>query len=71
VTRIPVDGSSRIASWGYDSEHRTMEIEFVSGGVYQYSDVPLAIWMDAQQAPSAGKWFDSQIKGVYPYQRLS
>lgn len=32
--------SSNIASVGYDLSSSTLEIEFKSGGIYQYSGVP-------------------------------
>ena len=39
MNRKPVR-SSNISSIGYDSESKTLEIEFHSGGVYQYFNVP-------------------------------
>ena len=32
--------SSMLNSIGYDAAHRSLEIEFVSGTVYEYLDVP-------------------------------
>jgi KTSC domain len=71
MERLPVDGSSRIAAWGYDSENATLEIEFVRGGVYQYQGVAVSTWQALNAAPSAGKAFDMLIKGSYPHQKLS
>jgi hypothetical protein len=77
MTRIPVDGSSRIASWGYNSEANTLEVEFqgkTGSSVYEYQDVPEAVWQNLRQVPggSPGKAFDALIKtGGYSYQRIA
>ena len=36
--------SSNIASIGYDPDNLVLEIEFLSGAVYQYYDVPQSIY---------------------------
>ena len=38
--------SSNIASIGYDPDNQVLEIEFLSGAVYQYYDVPQVFMMD-------------------------
>jgi hypothetical protein len=76
MTRIPVEGSSRIASWGYDDEQNTLEVEFINppGAVYEYMDFPEALWETIKQTPggSAGKTFDLYVKNAgFSYQRIS
>ena len=39
MERTPVT-STDILSIGYDTDNQTLEIEFIRGAVYQYSDVP-------------------------------
>ena len=36
--------SSNIASIGYDPDNQVLEIEFLSGAVYQYYDVPQSVY---------------------------
>lgn len=69
MNRIPVR-SSNIRSIGYDPASRTLEVEFNSGGVYQYFDVPESVYQDFMQATSKGSYFHRYIKGRYPYRRV-
>lgn len=43
IERTSVD-SSNITSAGYDPQQRTMHVEFNSGKVYEYRDVPVEDW---------------------------
>jgi hypothetical protein len=58
---------------GYDSENKELEIEFHSppGAVYRYHGVPELVWEGHYLADSAGKWFDSNIKGKFSTERIS
>jgi len=67
--RIPVS-SSDLNSVGYDPKTGTLEIEFHSGGVYQYSGVPEEVFTQLMSAASHGKFFYAHIKNIYPYVRL-
>lgn len=62
--------SSDIRSIGYDDETRVLEIEFHSGGIYQYYSVPRAVYEGLMNASSHGKYFHGHIKGVFSYQRI-
>lgn len=57
--------SSNILSVGYDSDTRTLEIEFKGGGIYQYYGVPQNVYSSFLNAPSLGKYFHDFIKEVY------
>ncbi len=57
--------SSMIRSIGFDSESSTLEIEFNSGAVWQYSDFPESEWYQFESSESKGKFFLSNIKGQY------
>ena len=46
--------SSNIASIGYDPGNMVLEIEFLSGSVYQYYDVPQSIYDGLMAADSHG-----------------
>ena len=63
--------SSNIASIGYDPDNLILEIEFLSGAVYQYYDVPQNIYDGLMAADSHGKFFDVYIKkGGYRYTKI-
>lgn len=62
--------SSNLASVGYDSSARTLEIEFYRGGIYQYSNVPQTVYLQLMKAESLGKFFHVNIKGVYAYKKI-
>lgn len=68
--RIKVE-SNYLRSVGYDSLNQVLEIEFQRGEVYQYLDVPITVYTDLMNAPSHGKYFNTNIKEVYAYRRLS
>lgn len=70
INRIPVT-SSNIRSIGYSPDTETLEIEFLSGGIYQYSNVPSNIYDDLMSASSHGGYFAANIKERYPTERIS
>lgn len=61
--------SSVIARAAYDETSRTLTIEFRSGTVYEYFDVPRKIYEGLIDAPSAGNYFAENIRDVYPFER--
>jgi hypothetical protein len=70
MERVPVQ-SSNLASVGYDSANMILEIEFHSGGIYQYFNLPLQIHEGLMNAGSKGTYFDQNIKKAgYPYKRV-
>jgi hypothetical protein len=71
MERIPVL-SSVIRSVGYDNLTSTLEIEFVNGGIYQYSGLPAEIHAALMSSGSKGSYFDQYIRsGPYNYRRMS
>ena len=69
MKRISVE-SSNLASIGYDEESKTLEIQFHSGGIYQYDDVEKEIYDELMSADSKGRYFMSMIRGAYSYGRV-
>jgi len=57
--------SSVMTSYGYDSSISTLEIEFRSGDVWQYFEVPESVYYEMKSASSYGKFFQANIKGQY------
>ena len=59
--------SSMIDSIGYDPDIKTLEVTMLSGDTYDYYEVPQEVYDAFINAPSAGRFFDDYIKGVYAY----
>ncbi len=59
--------SSVVQSAGHS---RVLEIQFESGRVYQYFDVPESVYQELMQAESKGKYFNAHIRNQYPYQEI-
>lgn len=59
--------STNIRSIGYEPSSQTLEVEFNSGKVYQYYDVPEDEYDGLMNASSHGKYLNQHIKGVYQY----
>jgi hypothetical protein len=68
-TRTPV-ASSSIRSLGYSGDERELEIEFQSGGIYRYSDVPRETYEGLLGARSHGSYFHENVRGQYDYLRI-
>jgi hypothetical protein len=62
--------SSNVASIGYDSATETLEVEFNSGGIYQYYNIPQNIFDELLAAPSKGQFLNAYIKNAYPFSRV-
>jgi hypothetical protein len=68
MDREPVT-SSNVASVGYDDATETLEVEFKNGAIYQYYNVPRAVYDAMLQATSVGQFLNATIKPSYPYSR--
>lgn len=70
MNRIPVS-SSNLASVGYDPNTQILEVQFLHGGIYQYSNVPSSIYSSLMAASSHGSYFDLHIKKAgYSYRKI-
>ncbi len=67
MVRVAVE-SSTMVSVGYEGKSRILEIEFTSGAVYQYLDVPAAVHKELMRAESKGRYFNGEIRDGYNYQ---
>lgn len=63
--------STNIRSVGYDATTRVLEIEFGSGGVYQYAGVPEARYKNLMKASAIGSYFHCEIKPWYACRKLN
>jgi hypothetical protein len=62
--------SSNLLQVGWDEETETLYIQFKSGGLYSYEAVPEAVYIGLLTAASKGRYFWSNIRDIYPYQRI-
>jgi hypothetical protein len=68
MERQPVS-SSNLASVGYDEDSATLEVEFKSGAIYRYYNVPSFEYERLMAASSHGIYFNANIKDKYPGER--
>jgi len=61
--------SSNVRSIGYDPQTSTLEVEFHSGGIYQYYGVPENLYQQLMAASSKGQFLNTYIKNQYPFSR--
>lgn len=68
MERLHVD-SSMARTVGYDPVHSILEIEFKTGEVWQYHEVPENVYLEMISG-SIGRYFQAYIKGQYPESRI-
>jgi KTSC domain len=57
--------STAIAAVGYSKRQHILEIEFVSGAIYRYFDVPRAVYRELMSSESKARFYDSNIRRQY------
>ena len=62
--------SSALVSVKYDAASGDLEIRFVSGRTYRYSNVPADVYEALLNAESKGAFFNAQIRDRYPHREL-
>ncbi|HYN19450.1 MAG TPA: KTSC domain-containing protein [Thermoanaerobaculia bacterium] len=69
MRRKPVS-SSAVSSVGYDPKSKTLEVEFDSGVVYDYHEVPPTVYESLLAAESIGRFVSRRIRDRYPFSRI-
>jgi hypothetical protein len=59
--------SRSIRSAGYDAERQTLELEFSSGGVYEYFDVPASVYDWLLRVPNKGRYVTKMVSNRYRF----
>ena len=54
--------SSNVRAVGYDLETKTLQVEFMSGGIYQYAGVPPEMYTDLLSAESVGRYVSQVLR---------
>jgi hypothetical protein len=68
--RISLD-SSTLASVLYLPKRRQLELEFRSGEIYRYLEVPPQAYRELLAAPSKGFYFNSNIRRKFTFIQFS
>lgn len=63
--------SSAMTSYGYSYLSKVFDIKFRDSSVYRYNYVPSDVFESFEMAESKGAFFNTEIKGIYPYIKLS
>jgi hypothetical protein len=61
--------SSAISSVGYDERSAVLEVEFSSGAVYDYLQVPEKVYHALLKAPSKGSFVSRRVRDRYEFVR--
>jgi hypothetical protein len=69
MERTPVT-STDIRAVGYEAESQTLEIEFNTGAIYQYSGVSPGEYEGLMASDSKGKYFHANIRNSYSFSKL-
>ena len=69
MERTPIS-SSALASVAYDVAARELEVEFQSGRVYRYRDVPQGAYEFLLRARHKGSYFNRMIANRYAYDEV-
>jgi len=70
MERTPL-ASSSVASVGYDDATRVLEIEFKSGRIYQFEEVPRGVFDWLLRTPNKGSYVARMINGKYRYRDVT
>ncbi|MEI8279578.1 MAG: KTSC domain-containing protein [Bacteroidota bacterium] len=62
--------SSKIASIGYDNNSHALEIEFHTGSIYLYADIPQDIYTQLMESHSHGRFNAKYIKDNYFFRKM-
>ena len=62
--------SSNLKSIGYNPTSKILEVEFLHGGIYQYSNVPSTVYSELMAAASHGSYFSRNIRNDYDCAKL-
>ena len=62
--------STVIAKMDYRPETETLRIIYTSGSIYDYLEVPEALFEEMKKAFSKGTFLNTKIKGTYDYKKI-
>jgi hypothetical protein len=63
--------STVVKSFHYDNTTKNLRVVFTSGAVYDYKGVPDEIFLAMKTSASKGNYLNLNIKGKYPFKKVS
>jgi hypothetical protein len=69
ATRVDLS-STLLQAAAYQPEDELLEVEFRTGAVYRYCDVPVSIYEELLQADSKGRYFNQHIRNRFPTKKI-
>jgi hypothetical protein len=70
MNRVPLE-STAVRSAGYDEASFTLEIEFNSGRIYQYDNVPVSVFEWLVRTSNKGSYVARMINPRYAYRDVT
>lgn len=65
IENITAPKTSHIDGFGYNSISKVLTVKYASGSSYNFTGVPLSVWIGLKAAPSKGKYMNANIKGKF------
>ena len=62
--------SEVLSAASYDERAGTLTLEFRHGGAYRYYLVPRRVFQELLAAPSAGRFFTTEIRSTYAFEQV-
>ena len=62
--------SSNIRKTEYDTNDKTLLVEFNNGAKYEYLDVPHQLYTQFRMSDSQGKFFSTKISKTFKYKKI-
>lgn len=69
IEMIPVV-SSNVESIGYDEGTQILRVKFITGGIYEYKNVPSMEFEQLKNCSSVGSYLNRSIARNYPYEKV-
>jgi KTSC domain len=69
--RMETPASSAIRAIRYDAERRRLLVRFEDGDEYAFVGVPGEVHRSFADAESKGRFFAEEVRGKYPYNKLT
>lgn len=63
--------STVVAHIDYDAARLLLTIHFVSGAIYEYQQVPEAVFLSLKQSREKGIYLNRFIKGKYNFKKIN
>jgi hypothetical protein len=69
MTRTKVNSNS-LLSIGYDPDAELLELEFISGDIYDYKKVQPYLYLGLMGSDSKDVYFNNNIRDKYPVEKI-